>query len=243
MCYLGSKSLSHLLSQVEKRRDRLLSIGAQSEPARRQIISSVMEYWHEKPGIGVNIVDKLLNYTILTPNSVILWALNDQLGKGEGLVHNYAFELVSGTVAKVTNRVRQIVGGRKQPGLSDVDISVLDETLRKERGEMNNLFAVIEDALVGVATGSVDEMAESADQDERGEAILRGWGARWLRVFRRKMAVEEAWIEETLKQDVRREDQDMNGVVAAPVADGGSNGSGIEGEGETAKGEDLDEIL
>jgi len=200
ICFLGSKSLSHVLSQIERCKERLLSIGTQSEPARRQIITSVMDYWHEKPGVGVNMVDKLLNYTILTPMSVITWALSDQLGKGEGLVLSHVFEMVSSTVTKVTNRVRQIVVARNQPSLPAGQVAILDETLAKERAEMGNLFALIEDASVGVASGSVDEMAESADQDLKGETMLRGWGGRWLRVFRRKMAVEEAWLQEMLSQ-------------------------------------------
>lgn len=203
ICFLGSKSLSHVLSQIERCKDRLLSIGTQSEFARTQIITSVMDYWHQKPGIGVNVVDKLLNYTILTPISVVLWALSDQLGKGEGLVLSHVFEMVSSTVTKVTNRVRQIVVARNQPGLPGDQVAILDETLSTERDEMGTLFAIIEDRLVGVAGGSVDRMAESADQDLKGEAMLRGWGGRWLRVFRRKMAVEEAWVQETMNAAVQ----------------------------------------
>lgn len=228
ICYLGSKSLSHVLSQIERCKDRLLSIGTQSESARRQIITSVMEYWQEKPGVGVNMVDKLLNYTILTPTSVVMWALGDQLGKGEGLVHSHIFEMASSTVTKVTNRVRQIVMARNAPGLPADQVAILDETLTKEREEMGKLFAVIEDALVGVAGGSVDYMAESADQDLNSEAMLRGWGRRWLRVFRRKMAVEEAWVQEMLEQRAQAQAQaqaqagSMEGIDG--LGNGGQNG-------------------
>ncbi len=230
ICFLGSKSLSHVLSQIERCKDRLLSIGAQSELARRQIITSVMEYWHEKPGIGVNVVDKLLNYTILTPISVVLWALSDQLGKGEGLVLSHVFEMVSSTVAKVTNRVRQIVVARNQPGLPGDQVAILDETLGKERDEMGKLFAVIEDGLVGVASGSADDMAESADADLKGEAMLRGWGGRWLRVFRRKMAVEEAWVQEMVSLAVQGVDASRMEMGVEQNGDGEvvGNGAGEE---------------
>lgn len=231
ICFLGSKSLSHVLSQIERCKDRLLSIGAQSELARRQIITSVMDYWREKPGIGVNVVDKLLNYTILTPISVVLWSLNDQLGKGDALVLSQTFEMVSSTVTKVTNRVRQIVVARNQPGLPGDQVAILDDTLSKERDEMGKLFAVIEDGLVGVAGGSVDDMVESADQDLKEEAMLRGWGKRWLRVFRRKMAVEETWVQETLSTGVQ--DADTSRV------DQNGNGAGKETDEDVA----LDEIL
>ena len=201
-----------------------------------------MDYWHEKPGVGVNVVDKLLNYTILTPESVIMWALSDQLGKGEGLVLSHVFEMVSSTVAKVTNRIRQIVTARNQAGLLSDQVGALDETLTKEKSQMNNLFALIEDALVGVASGSADDMAESADQDERGEAILRGWGARWLRVFRRKMAIEEAWVQVTMEEGQRRE-QAMEGVdTVLEQAEVVQNGNGVRNGEEAAKEEDLDEV-
>ena len=216
ICFLGSKSLSHVLSQIERCKDRLLSIGPRSEVARRQIIASVMNYWHEKPGVGVNVVDKLLNYNVLTPISVVEWALGDQLGKGEGLVSSHMFEMISSTVTKVTGRVRQIVLTKNRPGLPTDQAFILEETLAKERIEMGKLFAAIEDALVGVAEGSLDDMAASADQDLKGEAMLRGWGGRWLRVFRRKMAVEEAWVLEMTRQsteelDATREPSDITG--------------------------------
>ncbi|KAL8737950.1 MAG: hypothetical protein Q9181_001213 [Wetmoreana brouardii] len=227
ICFIGSKSLSHVLSCIERCKDRLLALGPQSEAARRQIITSVMEYWAEKPGIGVNVVDKLLNYTILTPLSVVNWALIDNLGRGMILTQSHIYEMVASTMHKVTNRVRQIVIARDQPGLPAKQVALLDETLEKERGQMQELFSVVEDALVGVATGVVDEMAESRNQDTEGEALLRGWGERWLRVFRRKMAVEEAWIGEmmALKQEERMEGVEAEGEEVA-VADGNGNGDG-----------------
>lgn len=239
ICYLGSKSLSHVLSQIERCKERLLAIGPISEPARRQTITSVMDYWHEKPGVGVNVVDKLLNYTILTPHSVILWALGDQLGKGEGLVQAHVYEMVASTVTKVTNRVRQIVLARNAPGLPAEQVAILDATLVTERAEMQKLFAVVEDALVGIADGSADAMAESADADGSGEAILRGWAARWLGVFRRKMAVEEAWVLEMVAPG-----EAMQGVDRDGVENGGANGEAVgngSGNGNGANG--LDAIL
>jgi len=155
-----------------------------------------MEYWTEKPGIGVNIVDKLLNYTILTPMCVLEWALIYNLGKGKILTHAHVYEMVAGTLHKVINRVRQLVRGRNE--VSTEQRPLLDEALVRERAEMKKLFEVVEDALRGVAEGSADSMVESADADSEGMSLLRGWGRRWLRVFRRKGAVEESWVGEML---------------------------------------------
>ena len=221
ICFLGSKSLSHVLSCIERCKDRLLGIGPQSEPARRQIVSSVMEYWKEKPGIGGNIVDKLLNYTILSPMSVVEWALIENLGRGKILTHAHIFEMVSSTIFKVTNRVRQIVTARNQSELPADQVTLLDETLAKEQAGMRRLFGVVEDALVGVADGSADLMAESRDQDTEGEALLRGWGRRWLRVFRRKMAVEEAWVTESLTDGISSGSGQANDNGSGVAADEG----------------------
>ena len=190
--------MSHVLSCIERCKERLLAIGTSSKAARRQIVGSVLEYWTEKPGVGVNIVDKLLNYTILTPMSVVEWVFVDRLERGKILTHSYIYEMISGTLFKVTNRVRQIVSARKQKSLEAEQIAMLEGTLEKERKQTRELFMVLEDALKGIAEGSADAMAESQDQDSEGENMLRAWGEGWLRVFRRKLAVEEAWIEETL---------------------------------------------
>lgn len=212
ICFIGSKSLSHLLSCVERCKERLLAIGPQSESARRQIIGSVMAYWQDQPGIGVNIIDKLLNYTILTPMSVIEWALVEHPDRGWTLAHAHVYEMVAGTVFKVTNRVRQIVLTRNQPGLPGPQVALLDETLARERAEQAKLFATLEDALVGVADASLDGMLEGREMGEQETALLQGWGHRWLRVFRRKMAVEEAWIAEMLS-GTGEADGNRNGAV------------------------------
>ena len=198
ICCAGAKSLSHILSYIERCKDRLLAIGPASKAAQRQIVSSVMEYWAEKPGVGVNIVDKLLNYTILTPQSVIEWALVDKLDGGKILTRAHTYEMIASTVYKVTNRVRQIMRARNQKGLPAEQVALLDDTLAKERSQMVDLFAVLEDALKGIAEDSADATIESQGQDREDGSLLLSWGRRWLRVFRRKMAVEQAWTQEML---------------------------------------------
>jgi nuclear cap-binding protein subunit 1 len=200
VCYVGAKSLSHFLSCIERNKERLLSIGPRSPLARRQIITSVMEYWAEQPGIAINIIDKLLNYTILTPLSVIEWALLDNLAEGTILAKTHVYEMISATIGKVTNRIRQIVLARTQPGLYEPQLSVLDETLNRERGDMQTLFRLIEDSIVPVASGGNDQLMVSGNEssDAVADEIFRLWGHRWLRVFRRKASVEEAFIFEAM---------------------------------------------
>lgn len=200
LCFVGSKSLSHVLSCIERSKDRLLAIGTESQHARCQIITSVMDYWVDQPGIAINIIDKLLNYTILSPLSVLEWALSESVAAGTILAKPHVFEMISATVGKVTNRMRQIVAARAQPGLYEPQLTVIDETLARERTDMQALFKYIEDSIVSIAAGSNDEQMERGDGTGTlpEDAIIRQWGRRWLRVFRRKAAVEESFISDAL---------------------------------------------
>lgn len=170
-----------------------MAISSSSSSVQKQIIESVMQYWKDQPGVGVNIVDKLLNYTILTPSSVVEWALGDS---GLKLAEAHVFEMVASTVQKVTKRVRQIVASRDAPGLPNDQRAMLNATLGRERVAMRELFASMEDKLVAWASGSKDQMLDGDGDGMASEELelVKQWGQRWLRVIRRRAAVEEAWL-------------------------------------------------
>lgn len=193
---IGSKSLSHVLSTIDRCKDRLLNIGQQSEAARRQIIASVVDFWADHPGTATNIVDKLLNYTIITPMSVIEYALQDHMDRGRALASSQIYEMISITMVKVTGRVRQVLRERNNMKLSYDQRKQIDEALPRERQAMRDLFAAIEDAVAAVASGSQDEMIERFDGESAEAELIMAWGDRWARVWRRKAAIEEAVVGE-----------------------------------------------
>ena len=198
---IGSKSLSHVLSTVDRCKERLLAFGPQSEAARRQIINSVFEFWAEHPGTAVNIVDKLLNYTIVTPMSVIEWALRDNIQSGRALASPQMYELISITMFKVTNRIHQLLLHRNNASVPYQQRQQIDEALPRERQGMRELFAAIEDAVATVAAGANDEMIERFDGEMSNEGemeTVKRWGERWARVWRRKAVVEEAAVGEEM---------------------------------------------
>ena len=172
-------------------------------------MASVMEYWSEKPGTGINIVDKLLNYTILSPSSVVQWALADTSHRIEDLTKAHIFELVAGTVNKVSKRVRQVVKARQEESLPLEQLAFLGKTLSKEQAQMHDLFGLLEVRLEELGNFSKDESFGGIPQ-------VNEWPRRWLRVFQRKKQVEEIWgrQETTIRG---REDVGMgNGQVEEP---------------------------
>ena len=198
ICWVGSKSLSHVLACIERCRDQLVNIANTSPADMRQIITSVMEYWRDQPGVGVNIVDKLLNYTILSPTAVIEWALVDKIDRGTVLATYWIYELISSTTTKVANRVHAVVHASRQPGLPVEQAEVLRQSLEREMGDMRGLFAIIEEALRPVRDGGQDQMMGAEDE----EAMVKMWAGKYLRVFGRKLAVQEMWVREELVKPV-----------------------------------------
>jgi nuclear cap-binding protein subunit 1 len=230
ICFIGSKSLSHVLSCIERCKERLLAIGSASPRAQRQIITSVLEYWKYQAGVGVNIIDKLLNYTILTPIGVIEWALVDHVERGTMLSEAWLYEMIAGTVGKVTNRVRQIVAALRRPGLPEEQVGLLKETLEREMGDMKALFGSIDDALLSIKEGNQDQMMEADGQSQNEYELLKNWGARWMRVFQRKCEVEENWIKEELAKPLPEPEpvQEEKMEVKDELAVNGQRGAGNE---------------
>ncbi|KIV85171.1 hypothetical protein PV11_00901 [Exophiala sideris] len=239
ICWVGSKSLSHVLAVIERCKERLLAMCAGSAGSRKQIITSVMDYWKDQTGVGVVILDKLLNYQILTPSSVVEWALIDHVARGTMLANAWCYELVERTTKKVAARVRSIVNAIRQPGLADDQKNEIQQTLDQELENMKSLYAIIEDAVVSIRDGNQDEMMESSDAlRAEDEELLKTWGGKWAKVFQRKYAVEQSWVREELAKPIP-EPPVIDEPMKMDEAETGLNGGGENG---TATMDDIDGI-
>lgn len=251
ICYIGSKSLSHVLSYIERCRDRLTKIG-QSPEGRAQIISSVANFWSTvQAGVAVNIVDKLLNYSILTPSSVVQWALDAQrIQGGKLLAETWVYEMVERTINKVIGRIHQIIDMRLQP-VTAQQIAQLEKALADDSEAMRALFREVDDALAGIAEGAGEGMLEDADTTNEADGdrvkddmeLARQWGVKWRRAWARKLAVEETRLREVAKVFPPPKEDVMEGLeevkadgeeVKVEEANGvdGANGAAKEGEGD-----------
>ncbi|KAF2750353.1 hypothetical protein M011DRAFT_418250 [Sporormia fimetaria CBS 119925] len=231
ICRAGAKSLSHVLSCIERGKEQLLSIANESEAARRQIAASVVEYWKDQSGVAVRIIDLLLNYTVLTPMAVVQWALGDHLGAGEALAKAWVFEAVFNTVLKVTKRNRSIIVARLSADLPQDQLPLVEATLAKDRDNARELFKYIEDTLRGLAQGGdtlLEAESSGAVSADDGK-LIRAWAVRWHRVFTRKAQVEEAVVgEEAVEARVKllaagseAKPEPMDQDIKAEAANGG----------------------
>lgn len=222
ICYIGSKSLSHALSFIERHRERLNSFSLDAattvpednttpldpdvaaNAARIQIVHSVVDYWFEThTGVATALVDKLLNYGVILPSSVIDFALGvsnpSAFSPPATLPQSWRYEMVSATLGKVTGRVTSLVQARAHPSIPRPAAAEAEDAFRIESAAMSTLFAMVADIVEPISTGSNDRLVEMGVGDIVGEApdqreerfralgaLSRMWGKKWARVFKRK---------------------------------------------------------
>lgn len=196
LCHIGSKSLSHMLSCIERNKDQLLAFAGSGNDAVKQIIDSVSAYWQHHPGTSVNIIGKLLNYLIVTPQSVIEWCIGDN---STSLAQMWCYELVAETVGKVSTRTRQVINASTD-GEDETMHAQHNTAIELAKTARKDLAALLEDILSSWASGSKDQAMQSGDGSSEAEAATRVWARRWLRSFRREAAVQEVWGERSAER-------------------------------------------
>lgn len=189
ICYIGSKSLSHALSFIERYRDRFLALSnvdvpltdsatdleEAGHPARIQIVKSIIEYWVEtQTGVAVALTDKSLNYGIISPKAVIDYTLgaSDPTSwfAGKALPEAWRFEVITRTLGKVSTRVLSLVTARADPLCTVDDAPGLEQMFKHDQAGMQELFKMVDDVVTGVAEGNNDRMMEEGMGEVMGDA-------------------------------------------------------------------------
>ncbi|KAI9492847.1 armadillo-type protein [Zychaea mexicana] len=105
MLLVGSKSFSHVLNVVERYLEVLRFVNATPE-ARVHTVHVVATFWkHNSQFLGI-LLDKLLNYRVIDPSSVIIWAFEKQ--QLEHAERAFVWEILQNTLNKVVTRVAQV---------------------------------------------------------------------------------------------------------------------------------------
>ena len=247
ICWVGAKSLSHLLACVERCKEILLDFTAQGRQVEIKIVESILEFWNNQPGNGVMVVDKFVNYLVVTPEGVVEAVLGNDGFKREGgvvLAQGWVWEIISRVMGKVTGRVRGVVNAVRKPGLDEEKRAEVQQVLQAEMGKMRALFAQVQNAVnvIGEPVGQT----WGAGMSEEDMALVRLWAQKWLRTSGRRATVEENWVREELAKpipepevevepetkvdDKQQGDVVMNGDAAQEEALAKENG--VKGEAE-----------
>ncbi|KAI9346679.1 armadillo-type protein [Pilaira anomala] len=102
---VGSKSFSHILNVVERYLDVLRLVNASPE-GRLHTVQIVASFWKNNTQFLGILLDKLLNYRVIDPTSVITWIFEeDQL---KFVSKSFIWEILKNTLSKVNSRVVQV---------------------------------------------------------------------------------------------------------------------------------------
>ncbi|KAJ3283233.1 Nuclear cap-binding protein subunit 1, partial [Blyttiomyces sp. JEL0837] len=104
--FLGSKSFSHMLNVLE-RFVKILHEFNLSEEDRLNTVSIVATYWRKNPQVLEITLDKLCNYRVIDPLSIITWALSDEVV--DSIADRwYLWTILRNALKKVNGKVEQL---------------------------------------------------------------------------------------------------------------------------------------
>lgn len=144
-------------------------------------------------------MDKLLNYSILSPTSIIDWILIRDDSNGRLLARSYIFELLYNTLLKVSSRVRQLARGPTIGTVGEDERDEYQRCLDGARTDYKELFAIIERQLISIAKGTTDGTLDDGPVSHEDQTMITRWAELWLRALRRKFVVEVALVKELIQ--------------------------------------------
>ncbi|KAI9326716.1 armadillo-type protein [Obelidium mucronatum] len=104
--FLGTKSFSHFLNVVE-RYVKILQLINSNPDDKYQTVQIIAAFWKENPQNLEICLDKLMNYRVVDPPSIISWALDMQLLDTE-YSRGYVWSILRNVVGKVNSKVSQL---------------------------------------------------------------------------------------------------------------------------------------
>ncbi|KAK9480733.1 MIF4G like-domain-containing protein [Lipomyces japonicus] len=180
LVHLGSRSLSHVETWIDRSLPLLSKVASETETSQRQVISSVLKYWTDQIGTGVQVIKKLLNRQVITPSSVVEWILLDAgvnvLSKG------YAWELLGFAIDRAKFNVKDAQSNAEKNG--------------------ENVVHDLKDGVSKIFTTIVKELSKSIDGEGKNEETLRWqkwWKDGFLRSVLRKYYEDYKHLQEQLK--------------------------------------------
>ncbi|KAJ3193157.1 Nuclear cap-binding protein subunit 1 [Irineochytrium annulatum] len=130
LLFVGSKSFSHLLNVVERNLKTLQAVNVRPED-KLHTVTIVAAFWKQNPQFLEIILDKLMNYRVIDPTSIVSWALSSA-HIDEGATRWYTWTILRNTMTKVNKKVLQIRQKLNQAnGHMNVDGEVNQSTVQE----------------------------------------------------------------------------------------------------------------
>lgn len=237
MAWVGSKSLSHVLAIVDRSKSLLMKlIETDNIKMQSQFISSIVEYWQHQTGTAAIIVLKLVNYQVITPEGLIGWAFSAGSEGGRTLSKVYVWEMLTGVLAKVAAKVKEVVSLARRPDLTDEKRSEVRSVLDTEMTGLRSIFAQVKQGLIALQAGQVGGSTEIVTTEEE-EALIKAWVAKWLWCVERKEKVLEMWVRDELAKPIPEPEVVEEKMEEVKMEDGANGADAVDANGTNGAGE------
>ncbi|KAJ3212431.1 Nuclear cap-binding protein subunit 1 [Entophlyctis luteolus] len=149
--FLGTKSFSHFLNVVERYVKILQQFNEQPEHKLRTV-RIIADFWkHHTLNLEI-VLDKLMNYRIIDPTSIISWVLDMDLLETE-YSRWHIWTILRNVTAKVNSKVSQL---RKKIGVDAMEEDdsatqeALDQAIRDQKAAFIDIFKKFQECLLQV---------------------------------------------------------------------------------------------
>ncbi|KAJ1871482.1 Nuclear cap-binding protein subunit 1 [Coemansia sp. RSA 990] len=212
---LGSKTFSHMLNAIEKFMPALQQFGDTPE-AKLQIATVVEDFWIKHPQFFAITIDKLINYRVIDPVTVIEMLFSHSHKGSWSQFH--LWEILRNTVNKVNMRVEQLqsrlVAAQKA---ADAIVADSDTAAEQQAESVEHVESVLaqmlqeqKDVVISTTRHFVQLLSSSeGTTDELDRAWLLGRFKEFMRTYRLQVmenaqALEEVAFTPEASQDTRQ---------------------------------------
>lgn len=183
--HLGSRSLSHADSWIERGLPLLNKLCPAGGDAQRQAVAAVFAFWHEQTGTAVQVVKKLMNRLVIAPQSVVEWILIDI--EPVALTRGHSWELLGFAIDKA----KWFIAEAKSGAGSSADDALSTAIIEREE-ELKHIF-------ISIVRELSRPVSLSENMEEETLRWLRWWREGFLRAFLRSYHSDYKTLQEPLK--------------------------------------------
>ncbi|KAK7205430.1 MIF4G like-domain-containing protein [Myxozyma melibiosi] len=183
IAHLGARSLSHAESWIERGLPLLKKLCPAEGSAQREAVAAVFAFWHEQTGTAVQVVKKLMNQGVISPQSVVEWILIDI--EPVALTRGHSWELLGFAIDKAKWLIDQ---AKLSDGGEGADHRSVDELTE----QLKQIF-------VSIVRELSRPVPSSDSMDDETLRWLRWWREGFLRAFLRNYHEDYKELEEPLK--------------------------------------------
>ncbi|KAK9449379.1 MIF4G like-domain-containing protein [Limtongia smithiae] len=191
--HLGSRSLSHVVTWIERGLPLLTKLLSEAH-AQRRALACIFEFWGRQDGVALQVAKKFVGKEVVSPQSLLEWILID--AGLPCLSRDYSWELLCFAIARFKVLVLE---SKMLLSCAVSDDSNDEEKLSAASAAVGKAEDNLVTALITVVRELSRPVVQTNEANEESVRWERWWKDGYLRAILRKYHVDYKEIQEPLK--------------------------------------------